>query len=177
MACREEFVRRCQAGLSVDVDRNGKRCWVLTLQTRDSTFARTGDEQYLHQPGLLRCGRRSVSPLLAHRGCADGWTLRPQGHYAAECCRRFPGVSGLQPAVLQGVQPARPAARPLAPPAAEEGLPRRTGSGTLVSGSAELHHPGSHGRTRSGIDTLADMEAFLKNGTRMTRRTRIFWIR
>ena len=41
MACREQFVRRMPGRLvGQTVDRRGKRCWVLTLQTREQHIRR-----------------------------------------------------------------------------------------------------------------------------------------
>jgi glycine dehydrogenase subunit 1 len=41
MACREPFVRRLPGRIAGQtVDRNGKRCWVLTLQTREQHIRR-----------------------------------------------------------------------------------------------------------------------------------------
>ena len=41
MACREQFVRRMPGRLvGQTVDRHGRRCWVLTLQTREQHIRR-----------------------------------------------------------------------------------------------------------------------------------------
>ena len=41
MACREQFVRRMPGRIAGEtVDRRGKRCWVLTLQTREQHIRR-----------------------------------------------------------------------------------------------------------------------------------------
>ena len=41
LACREQFVRRMPGRLvGQTVDRRGKRCWVLTLQTREQHIRR-----------------------------------------------------------------------------------------------------------------------------------------
>jgi glycine dehydrogenase subunit 1 len=41
MACREQFVRRLPGRIAGQtVDRRGRRCWVLTLQTREQHIRR-----------------------------------------------------------------------------------------------------------------------------------------
>jgi glycine dehydrogenase subunit 1 len=77
------------------VDRNGKQAQVLTLQTReDSTFAREGDEQHLHQPGVVRARATAYLTALGpqdSKGTAD-LCLR-KAHYAAGKLAQIPGVS------------------------------------------------------------------------------------
>ena len=98
LACREKFVRKMPGRLVGEtVDRQGKRCWVLTLQTREQHIRREkSDQQHLHQPGpVLLCGRPSTWRPWDRKGSkADRGTVYPQGALRhAEQLTRLPGVS------------------------------------------------------------------------------------
>jgi glycine dehydrogenase subunit 1 len=98
MACREPFVRRMPGRLvGQTVDRRGKRCWVLTLQTREQHIRREkATSNICTNQGLLALratvylaamgphGLRSVAELCLHKA-----------RYAAE---RLTGGSGWKPA-------------------------------------------------------------------------------
>ena len=87
MACREQFVRRMPGRIAGQtVDRRGRRCWVLTLQTREQHIRRDKATSNI-------CTNQG---LLALRACIYLATLGPRGlrsvaelslqkaHYAAE---------------------------------------------------------------------------------------------
>ena len=95
LACRQEYVRKIPGRLvGQTVDRNGKRCWVLTLQTR---------EQHIRREKALSniCTNQG---LFALRAAVYLTALGPQGlketaalclrkaHYAAEQLTKIPGV-------------------------------------------------------------------------------------
>jgi glycine dehydrogenase subunit 1 len=95
MACREEFVRRMPGRITGQtVDRQGRRCWVLTLQTREQHIRREKATSNI-------CTNQG---LFALRACIYLAVLGPQGlrevaelslrksHYAAE---RLAAVDGL----------------------------------------------------------------------------------
>ena len=95
MACREEFVRRMPGRITGQtVDRQGRRCWVLTLQTREQHIRREKATSNI-------CTNQG---LFALRACIYLAALGPQGlrevaelslrkaHYAAE---RLSAVDGL----------------------------------------------------------------------------------
>ena len=107
LACRQEFVRKMPGRLvGQTVDRNGKRCWVLTLQTaRAAHRPGEGDEQHLHEPGTARPasgrlpdGPRPAGPAGDGRAVPAEGPLR--GRAAGEGARR---IAEVRPAVLQGV--------------------------------------------------------------------------
>ena len=88
MACREQFVRRMPGRIAGQtVDRRGKRCWVLTLQTREQHIRREKATSNI-------CTNQGLFALAGHglfggdgpaRACAN-WPqlcLR-KSHYALE---------------------------------------------------------------------------------------------
>ena len=93
MACREEFVRRMPGRLvGQTVDRRGKRCWVLTLQTREQHIRREkATSNICTNQGLLALraavylaamgpgGLRDVAELCLHKARYAAERLRPAG--------------------------------------------------------------------------------------------------
>lgn len=97
LACKEMFVRKMPGRLvGQTVDRNGKRCWVLTLQTREQHIRREKATSNI-------CTNQG---LFALRGTVYLTALGPQGlketaelcvrkaHYAAE---KLTAVTGVKP--------------------------------------------------------------------------------
>jgi glycine dehydrogenase subunit 1 len=87
LACREQFVRRMPGRLvGQTVDRNGKRCWALTLQTREQHIRREkATSNICTNQGLLAL-RASVY-LAAMNGKGMRGVARlclQKAHYAAE---------------------------------------------------------------------------------------------
>lgn len=95
LTCRQEYVRKVPGRLvGQTVDRNGKRCWVLTLQAREQHIARNRATSNI-------CTNQS---LLALRATVHLTALGPQGlretaelcyqksHYAADQLCQVPGV-------------------------------------------------------------------------------------
>jgi glycine dehydrogenase subunit 1 len=96
MACREAYVRKMPGRIVGETtDRNGKRCWVLTLQTREQHIRREKATSNI-------CTNQG---LLALRACIYLAVMGPQGlrqaaelstrkaHYAAEKLANVPGLS------------------------------------------------------------------------------------
>src|SRR5262245_6729059 len=80
LACRQEYTRKMPGRLVGEtVDRNGKRCWVLTLQTREQHIRREKATSNI-------CTNQG---LLALRAAAHLAALGPQGlKETAELCLR-----------------------------------------------------------------------------------------
>jgi glycine dehydrogenase subunit 1 len=96
MACREEYVRKMPGRIVGETtDRHGKRCWVLTLQTREQHIRREKATSNI-------CTNQG---LLALRACIYLAVMGPTGlrlaaelstrkaHYAAEKLAAVPGLS------------------------------------------------------------------------------------
>lgn len=95
LACREAFVRRMPGRIAGQtVDRNGKRCWVLTLQTREQHIRREkATSNICTNQGLLALRAAIYLALVGPRGLRQVATLcTRKAHYAAELltvCDRF----------------------------------------------------------------------------------------
>jgi len=95
MACREEFVRKIPGRLvGQTVDRNGKRCWVLTLQTREQHIRREkATSNICTNQGLLALRATVYLAALGPRGLKETAELcLRKAHFAAEELKTIPGM-------------------------------------------------------------------------------------
>ncbi len=111
LACREQFVRRMPGRIAGQtVDRRGRRCWVLTLQTREQHIRREkATSNICTNQGLLALRATVYLAALGPQGLREVAELCLQkSHYAA---RQLAERAALRPrfdaAVLQGVCRAR----------------------------------------------------------------------
>ncbi len=96
LACREEFVRKIPGRLvGQTTDRNGKRCWVLTLQTREQHIRREkATSNICTNQGLLALRAAVHLTALGPRGLRETAELcLRKAHYAADRLAAVPGVS------------------------------------------------------------------------------------
>ncbi len=87
MACREKFVRRMPGRLvGQTVDRRGRRCWVLTLQTREQHIRREkATSNICTNQGLIALRAAVYLALMGPEGMRSVAELCLQkAHYAAE---------------------------------------------------------------------------------------------
>ena len=95
LACREEYVRKIPGRLVGETtDRNGKRCWVLTLQTREQHIRREkATSNICTNQGLMALKATVYLTALGPRGLKETAELcTRKAHYAAEQLARIDGV-------------------------------------------------------------------------------------
>ena len=95
LACREQFVRKMPGRLvGQTVDRNGKRCWVLTLQTREQHIRREkATSNICTNQGLFALRAAVYLAALGPQGLKETAELcLRKAHYAAEQLAQVAGV-------------------------------------------------------------------------------------
>src|SRR5262249_2169164 len=95
LACREQFVRKMPGRLVGEtVDRNGKRCWVLTLQTREQHIRREkATSNTCTTQGLMALKATVSLAALGPRGLKETAELcLHKAHYAADQLCKIDGV-------------------------------------------------------------------------------------
>jgi glycine dehydrogenase subunit 1 len=98
MACREAYVRKMPGRIvGQTTDRRGKRCWVLTLQTREQHIRREkATSNICTNQGLLALRASIYLAAMGPKGLGQAAELSARkAHYAAE---RLSAVPGLSPA-------------------------------------------------------------------------------
>jgi len=96
MVCREEYVRKMPGRIVGETtDRNGKRCWVLTLQTREQHIRREkATSNICTNQGLLALRASIYLAVMGPHGLRQAAELSTRkAHYAAERLAAVPGLS------------------------------------------------------------------------------------
>jgi len=96
MVCREEYVREMPGRIVGETtDRAGKRCWVLTLQTREQHIRREkATSNICTNQGLLALRASIYLAVMGPTGLRQAAELSTRkAHYAAERLAAVPGVS------------------------------------------------------------------------------------
>lgn len=96
LACRSEFLRKIPGRLvGQTVDRNGKRCWVLTLQTREQHIRREkATSNICTNQGLFALRATAYLAALGPQGLKETAELcLRKAHYAAERLSQITGAS------------------------------------------------------------------------------------
>jgi glycine dehydrogenase subunit 1 len=95
LACRQEYVRKMPGRLvGQTVDRNGKRCWVLTLQTREQHIRRErATSNICTNQGLMALRAAVYLAALGPQGLKETAELcARKAHYAADQLGQLPGL-------------------------------------------------------------------------------------
>ncbi|MER3417282.1 MAG: aminomethyl-transferring glycine dehydrogenase [Gemmataceae bacterium] len=95
LACRQSYVRKMPGRLvGQTVDRRGKRCWVLTLQTREQHIRREkATSNICTNQGLLALRATIYLAALGPQGLRQTAQLcARKAHYCAQELARLPGV-------------------------------------------------------------------------------------
>ena len=96
MACREDYVRKMPGRIvGQTTDRRGKRCWVLTLQTREQHIRREkATSNICTNQGLLALRASIYLAAMGPGGLRQAAELSARkAHYAAEVLSSVPGLS------------------------------------------------------------------------------------
>ena len=96
MACREEYLRKMPGRIvGQTTDRHGKRCWVLTLQTREQHIRREkATSNICTNQGLLALRSSIYLAAMGPSGLRQAAELSTRkAHYAAERLAAVPGLS------------------------------------------------------------------------------------
>jgi glycine dehydrogenase subunit 1 len=96
MACRADYVRKMPGRIvGQTTDRNGKRCWVLTLQTREQHIRREkATSNICTNQGLLALRASIYLAVMGPSGLRQAAELSTRkAHYAAERLAAVPGLS------------------------------------------------------------------------------------
>ena len=136
MACRQEYVRKMPGRLvGQTVDRQGRRCWVLTLQTREQHIRREkATSNICTNQGLLALRAAVYLTALGPQGLKETAELcLRKAHYAHQKLCAIPGVKTCFPApffnefALQVSKRSRSCGRACSRPASMPGFPWAAG--------------------------------------------------